>query len=157
MEVEPLDCQVMELLGRTSTATLTTELFSRGFRKTFLSGVRPLNPAAARFVGEAFTVGYIPARRRGLRGMSTKSATGLAAPAVDRRFVLLNLEDRLDLNRDAHRERGHTDCGAGVLPGTAEHFEDEVRESIDDGRLLREVRHAIHHPQYLDHTGNAVQ
>jgi regulator of RNase E activity RraA len=61
-EFERLDAAVLQLLSRASTATLTTQLFGHGFRNTFLHGVRPLNPSAARFVGEAFTLRYIPAR-----------------------------------------------------------------------------------------------
>ncbi len=60
--VEPLDPQVTEFLSGVSTATLTAELFTHRLRNTFLSGVRSLNPAAARFVGDAFTLRYIPAR-----------------------------------------------------------------------------------------------
>ena len=43
------------VLGRVSTATLTTALFKRGLRNTFIQDVHPLNPARARMVGEAFT------------------------------------------------------------------------------------------------------
>lgn len=60
--MEPIDPQVLEDLARASTATITTQLFQRGFRNTFLNGVRPLNPANARFVGEAVTLRSIPAR-----------------------------------------------------------------------------------------------
>lgn len=37
-------------------------LFCLGLRNTFLFGLRPLDPDSARFVGEAFTLRYIPAR-----------------------------------------------------------------------------------------------
>jgi regulator of RNase E activity RraA len=47
---------------RVSTATLTTVLFKRGLRNTFIEGARPLNPAACRMAGPAFTLRYIPAR-----------------------------------------------------------------------------------------------
>src|SRR5580704_14168424 len=57
-----LSHEVIEALGQVSTATLQTQLFSRGLPNTFLFGVRPLAPDAARFVGEAFTLRYIPAR-----------------------------------------------------------------------------------------------
>lgn len=50
------------LLGKTSTATLTTKLFARGLRNTFLHGLAPLRPLERRLVGEAFTLRYIPAR-----------------------------------------------------------------------------------------------
>ena len=62
MQHEPLDPKVLFDLARASTATITTQLFNRGFRNTFLNGVRPMNPAHARFVGEAVTLRSIPAR-----------------------------------------------------------------------------------------------
>uniref|UniRef100_UPI0039F05C6E ribonuclease activity regulator RraA n=1 Tax=Bordetella sputigena TaxID=1416810 RepID=UPI0039F05C6E len=49
-------------LLRASTATLTTALFKRGLRNTAIQGVLPLNRAAARVVGMAYTLRYIPAR-----------------------------------------------------------------------------------------------
>jgi len=49
-------------LMRVSTATVQTQLFKRGLRNTFVFGVRPLTPERARFVAEAFTLRYIPAR-----------------------------------------------------------------------------------------------
>ena len=58
----PLSRHLVELLGRASTATLTTQLFSRGLRNTYLAGLAPLDPARSRMVGEAFTLRYIPAR-----------------------------------------------------------------------------------------------
>jgi regulator of RNase E activity RraA len=48
-------------LRAVSTATLTTALFKRGFRNTYMQDVQPLNPSA-RMVGEAYTMRYIPAR-----------------------------------------------------------------------------------------------
>lgn len=45
-----------------STATLTTCLFKRGLRSQFIQDVRPLNADAARMVGPAYTLRYIPAR-----------------------------------------------------------------------------------------------
>ena len=45
-----------------STATLTTALFKRGLRNTFIQGARPLNTEACRMAGPAFTLRYIPAR-----------------------------------------------------------------------------------------------
>ena len=50
-----------KLLG-VSTATLTTLLFKRGLRNTFVQGARPLNPNAPQMVGPAYTLRYIPAR-----------------------------------------------------------------------------------------------
>ena len=49
-------------LAAVSTATLTTVLFKRGLRNTFIQGIHRLNPAAAAMVGPAYTMRYIPAR-----------------------------------------------------------------------------------------------
>lgn len=46
----------------TSTATITTQLYRRGFCNTFLQGVRPLGRYTKNMVGPAFTLRYIPAR-----------------------------------------------------------------------------------------------
>lgn len=54
--------EVLDALRRVSTATVTTQLFARGLRNTFMAGLRPLNPACARMAGEAFTLRHIPAR-----------------------------------------------------------------------------------------------
>ena len=51
-----------EKLAAISTATLTTVLFKRGFRNTFMQGVRLINPDAPPMVGPAYTLRYIPAR-----------------------------------------------------------------------------------------------
>lgn len=50
-----------EKLRHVSTATLTTALFKRGFRNTFMDGPRRINPGPS-MVGEAYTLRYIPAR-----------------------------------------------------------------------------------------------
>ena len=52
----------MQNLRATTTATLTTQLFRRGFRNAFMQGVRPLAPGNATMIGPAFTLRYIPAR-----------------------------------------------------------------------------------------------
>src|SRR5712675_2473267 len=49
-------------LSAVSTATLTTVLFKRGFRNTFIAGIHRLNPHAPAMVGPAYTLRYIPAR-----------------------------------------------------------------------------------------------
>ncbi|MEJ8572001.1 ribonuclease activity regulator RraA [Microbaculum marinum] len=50
-----------EKLRGVSTATLTTALFKRGLRNTFMQGPIRINPGA-NLVGEAYTLRYIPAR-----------------------------------------------------------------------------------------------
>src|SRR5258707_3953342 len=49
-------------LSAVSTATLTTVLFKRGFRNTFIQGIHRLNPGGAAMVSPAYTMRYIPAR-----------------------------------------------------------------------------------------------
>ncbi len=51
----------LEALRRVSTATLTSELWKRGLRNTFLAGLTPVRPDL-RLVGYAFTLRYIPMR-----------------------------------------------------------------------------------------------
>ena len=48
-------------LSGVSTASLTTALFKRGLRNTFLQGLQRLSPGAT-MVGPAYTLRYIPAR-----------------------------------------------------------------------------------------------
>ena len=52
--------RTLELLKSVSTATITTQLLSRGLRNVFLHGVKPLNHLP--MAGPAFTLRYIPAR-----------------------------------------------------------------------------------------------
>ena len=54
--------ETRRLLELTTTATLTTQLFKRGLRNTFIQGVRRLTSAHAVMVGEAYTLRMIPAR-----------------------------------------------------------------------------------------------
>lgn len=49
-------------LRHVSTATITTALFKRGLRNTFMQGPRRINPGGPQMVGEAYTMRYIPAR-----------------------------------------------------------------------------------------------
>jgi regulator of RNase E activity RraA len=50
------------LLSQSSTATIQSQLFARGFRNQFLNGVLLRTPSNSNFVGEAFTLRFIPAR-----------------------------------------------------------------------------------------------
>lgn len=53
----------INLLKHISTATLTTQLFKRGFRNVFMQGVAPLGKIEnGNMVGPAFTLRNIPAR-----------------------------------------------------------------------------------------------
>ncbi|MFC7404379.1 ribonuclease activity regulator RraA [Georgenia alba] len=59
MSIEP---ELRKALQRVSVATLTTQLFVRGLRSTYLSGPVPLRPDQPQMVGPAYTVRSIPAR-----------------------------------------------------------------------------------------------
>jgi regulator of RNase E activity RraA len=59
---KPLPVGLLETLKKISSGSLTTQLFKRGLRQCFLVGLKPMNPDAARFAGEAFTMRLIPAR-----------------------------------------------------------------------------------------------
>ena len=60
--MSPISEETKRKLARCSTATLTTQLFKRGFRNVFVQGAQPLNPNRPAMVGEAFTLRNIPAR-----------------------------------------------------------------------------------------------
>jgi regulator of RNase E activity RraA len=53
---------VLETLRQVSTSTIATQLYKRGFRQPQLLGVKPLSEVADGFVGEAFTMRFIPMR-----------------------------------------------------------------------------------------------
>src|SRR3979411_2063190 len=54
---KPLSDGATNLLKRVSTATLTTQLFRRGFRNVFMQGVAPLGKTDnGNLVGPAFTL-----------------------------------------------------------------------------------------------------
>ncbi|CAN5804868.1 ribonuclease activity regulator RraA [soil metagenome] len=53
--------EAQKKLNLSSTATLTSLLYKRGFRNVFIQGARPLK-AGQRLLGPAFTLRYIPAR-----------------------------------------------------------------------------------------------
>lgn len=58
----PLSEETRKRLAACSSATLSTQLFKRGFRNQVLQGVSRLTPKAPTMVGEAFTLRNIPAR-----------------------------------------------------------------------------------------------
>ncbi|MEV7649046.1 ribonuclease activity regulator RraA [Arthrobacter sp. NPDC089319] len=58
----PLGDDVFELLSRVSTSTLATQLFKKGIRQPFMVGLSPVGDRFDGFVGEAYTMRFIPAR-----------------------------------------------------------------------------------------------
>jgi len=59
---EPLASEVLDQLRQVSTSTLATQLYKRGFKQPTMIGVKPLSQVVDGFVGEAFTMRFIPAR-----------------------------------------------------------------------------------------------
>jgi regulator of RNase E activity RraA len=59
---EALSSATLANLRRVSTATLTTQLFKRGLRNTFIHGVRRISRPGPNLVGPAFTLRNIPSR-----------------------------------------------------------------------------------------------
>ena len=59
---EPVSEEVLATLGRSSTATISTELHRMGYRGMFLTGLAPLRPDLT-MVGRAVTLRYVPARQ----------------------------------------------------------------------------------------------
>src|SRR5688572_26341899 len=57
----PLADEIRTLLAGVSTATLATQLFKRGFRTRFMTGVLPLH-SDLKLVGVARTLRYVPMR-----------------------------------------------------------------------------------------------
>ena len=66
-------------------------------------------------------------------------ASPLALPH-DRGASAFDLDDALDLDRGAERQRGHADGGAGVPALVAEHPDDEVGGAVGDEVMLGEFR-----------------
>ena len=60
--MEPISGETLERLRAVSTATVSTLLFKRGLRNTWLHGVRRMSSAKENMVGEAFTLRNIPCR-----------------------------------------------------------------------------------------------
>jgi len=62
MSLPAFDEDTRGKLAHCSTATLTTQLFKRGLRNTFIQGVRRLTSKGGNLVAPAFTLRNIPAR-----------------------------------------------------------------------------------------------
>jgi regulator of RNase E activity RraA len=59
---DKLSPDVLDALRQVSTSTLATQLYKRGLRQPTLRGLKPLSRVVDGFVGEAFTMRFIPAR-----------------------------------------------------------------------------------------------
>src|ERR1700740_36685 len=56
------DAEIVAILSRVTTATITTILLKKGTRNVWLRGPKPLRPGQPRLVGRAFTLRFVPAR-----------------------------------------------------------------------------------------------
>jgi regulator of RNase E activity RraA len=78
----PLADETRARLMQVSVPTVVSLLWRRGFRNTFPFGPKPLNPAATKFVGTAFTVRTIPVREDLLDAQAKGERPNLQAKAV---------------------------------------------------------------------------
>src|ERR1700722_2860880 len=67
------------------------------------------------------------------------------------------LEHRFDLDRDAERQRGHSDRGAGMLSRVAENLDHQVRGAVDHLRHVDEPRHAVDKTAEAQHLLDPVE
>jgi regulator of RNase E activity RraA len=70
-------------LMKVSVPTVVSLLWRKGFRNTFPFGPKPVNPAATKFVGTAFTVRTIPVREDLVEAQARGERPNLQAKAVD--------------------------------------------------------------------------
>lgn len=54
--------ETLAKLRKCGQGTLTTQLFKRGYRQQFMTGLAPLSKTTGSFAGEAFTLRFIPSR-----------------------------------------------------------------------------------------------
>lgn len=56
------DANIVEVLSKVTTATITTILLKKGLRNVWIRGARPLRSNQPRLVGRTFTLRFVPAR-----------------------------------------------------------------------------------------------
>jgi regulator of RNase E activity RraA len=78
----PLADETRARLMKASVPTVVSLLWRKGFRNTFPFGPKPLNPAATKFVGTAFTVRTIPVREDLVEAQAKGERPNLQAKAV---------------------------------------------------------------------------
>lgn len=85
-----------------STATLTSQLFKRGLRRTYMTGLAPIRSDCARFAGPAFTLRFVPARE------DIDTLEVLNADDYPQRAAIDAMPERHVMVMDC---RGEMDCG----------------------------------------------
>lgn len=76
--------EVKRLLAGVAVPTIVSILYRKGLRGMMMQAPKPLNPAATRFVGTAFTVRTIPVREDLVEATSRGERPNLQAEAVAR-------------------------------------------------------------------------
>jgi len=56
------DANIVEVLSKVTTATITTILLKKGLRNVWIRGARPLRSNQPRLVGRTFALRFVPAR-----------------------------------------------------------------------------------------------
>ena len=100
--ISPLSADTLGRLRESSTATLASQLFKRGFKNVFLAGLRPLCPTL-HMVGVATTLRFVPARE----DLATYERLG--DPAYPQRYAIEHIATGHVLVADC---RGVADAGA---------------------------------------------
>jgi len=101
-QTSTLSNETKQKLHIVSTATLTAQLLTRGFRNTFMPSVTPLRPDL-RMVGSAFTLRYAPSREDVSINVKVDNDTNvqrLAVESIDPGQVLV-IDARGDLSAGA--------------------------------------------------------
>jgi regulator of RNase E activity RraA len=80
----PLTEDVRRKIMSVAVPTIVSTLYRKGLRNTMMFAPKPLNPAAAKFVGTAFTVRTIPAREDLVDATSRGERPNLQAEATAR-------------------------------------------------------------------------
>src|SRR5215510_6737952 len=81
---EPLAETALRQIMSVAVPTIVSILYRKGLRNTMMFAPKPLNPAAAKFVGTAFTVRTIPTREDLVEATSRGERPNLQAEATAR-------------------------------------------------------------------------
>jgi regulator of RNase E activity RraA len=81
-DTDPIPSELREALMGLPVPTITATLAAKGIANGFLAGLRPLDPANARFVARAYTMRALPVREDLLRAVSEGRAENLHRRAM---------------------------------------------------------------------------
>jgi regulator of RNase E activity RraA len=117
----------LERLKHIGTGTITTMMMKiASLRLRSVEDVKPLNPANARFVGEAYTIRYVPIRE------DLQDVASIASPAGRNKGVIDSLPEGCVVMLDMQRNRT---CGALGDMLVARMIARGVRALVADGGL----------------------